>query len=299
MRQELVRNHLALGTERVDGLAKVEGVPQDDRGDHQGETAGAVTLVLVGAVADAGNTAEPRQGAKSKDAVRGSRRLCVVLTDIAAGVRGDQPLENSGRLTAGGRDDVDVIGAVALATRGVEFDPWLVPIFEVEVAGTMAVPAAPERLAVGRSGLQGGGAGPERGGPGLTRLGVDHRGQSLAEGQESGGHLLLGTQPMAGEPQRAELDGKAEAAPGAAMSVDDRQVLRRQGVMVNQAGGIGRWFGERAALGRGQGIPAVCGHGRDASAGKRRWPSWRGLGWRRAFHPACRVKSSNDTKVPE
>ena len=34
-------------------------------------------------------------------------------------------------------------------------------------------------------------------------------------------------------------------------------------------------------------------------AGKRRWPSWRVLGSGRAFHPACGVKSSTSTKVPE
>ena len=52
MRQQLIGNRRPFGTQRVDGMAEIDGVPQGDRGHDQIEAAGAVPLVLIGPVAD-------------------------------------------------------------------------------------------------------------------------------------------------------------------------------------------------------------------------------------------------------
>lgn len=52
MGQELVRDVVPAATQRVDGLGEIAAVPEHDRGEEQVQPAGAVELVLVGAITD-------------------------------------------------------------------------------------------------------------------------------------------------------------------------------------------------------------------------------------------------------
>ena len=52
MRQEIIGNGRVLGTQVLDGLVEIDGVPVNDDGGDEAEPGGAEALVLEGAVAD-------------------------------------------------------------------------------------------------------------------------------------------------------------------------------------------------------------------------------------------------------
>jgi len=68
MGQQLVGNDLTLPAQYLDSSPKIDGVPEDDGGDDEVETAGAVLLAFVDSVTD---TAETMKENRAREGVVG------------------------------------------------------------------------------------------------------------------------------------------------------------------------------------------------------------------------------------
>ena len=74
----------------------------------------------------------------------------VMFLDDQGGSMVQKPVEDMGRLTHGGRNDLGVKRPILIGDMRIEEHPRVDAVFCVDLAGAMASPSGPEELAIRR-----------------------------------------------------------------------------------------------------------------------------------------------------